>query len=545
MTTRALVEAALVGTARQADRALAALAVALPVDELLASTGDAMPLERRLLLAAAVNDAYARAGRAATSGVATIAPAPGEARPVCGPAAASLIGELIAPRPRHLLREALERLDAAGAIVAPSLLPELLDTRDELLATVLPRVIGERGRWLATLTGDGDWMVVDTPDDEEARRLWNEGPHARRVAVLRARRRTDPAAARTWLAESWTGESAEHRAQLLATLEESLGADDAPFLDDAQTDRSVVVRSTAARLLARLPESEAARRFAACADAMLDFEPPTRATGVRARLAKAIGLGDAGTLIVRPPDAFDASWERDGLTAKPPKGVGERAHWLVQSLALVRPAHWQERFGASPSDLIRAARATDWSFALMQGWSLATLFTGDAAWATALWDSWRELKFDDKSAAHEVAARGTMLLQLHGHLPRAEAESRVLQFMSRPLGELPFGLGALLDVVPRPWTAEFGVRFLARLREQLTAAASAAQWTSGIWFETLTPVALALAPESFSDALDLERRIGEIDTLPPAYRRKLDELRDTIRLRHRIHQEIRVEPARR
>jgi len=203
MTTRALVEAALVGTARQADRALAALAVALPVDELLASTGDAMPLERRLLLAAAVNDAYARAGRAATSGVATIAPAPGEARPVCGPAAASLIGELIAPRPRHLLREALERLDAAGAIVAPSLLPELLDTRDELLATVLPRVIGERGRWLATLTGDGDWMVVDTPDDEEARRLWNEGPHARRVAGERPglSRNRPIALLRSWLLE--------------------------------------------------------------------------------------------------------------------------------------------------------------------------------------------------------------------------------------------------------------------------------------------------------------------------------------------------------
>jgi len=546
MTTRALVEAALVGTARQPDRALAALDGGRPADELVARTGDALAIERRVLLAAAANDAYARAGRAPTSDAAAIAPAPPETRPTCTAAIAALIGELIPLRPRHLLRETLERLDATGAIVAPARLPEIGDPRDELLSTVLPRVIGERGRWLAALTGDGDWLVADVPDDEEARRLWNEGPHARRVAVLRTRRRADPAEARAWLAESWTSESADQRAQLLATLEQGLGVEDTPFLEEALSDRSGVVRTAAARLLARIPESESALRFAARADATLDYEPPSRTSGVRARLAKAIGLGDSGTLVVRPPETFDASWERDGLTAKPPKGVGERAHWLVQSLALVRPAHWQERFGASPSDLIRAARATDWSFALLQGWSLATLLTGDAdAWTSALWDAWWKLELDAKSAPHEVTVRGTMLLQLHRHLPRAEAEARVVQLMGRPLGELPFGLGVLVDIVPRPWSAAFGARFLVLLRNQLTAAASAAQWTSGIWFETLTPVALALSPENFADALDLERTLGEIDTLPPAYRRKLDELRDTIRLRHRIHQEIRVEPAHR
>jgi hypothetical protein len=545
VTTREFVEAALVGTAREPDRARAALGGGLPVDELVAHTSDAMPIERRVLLAAAAHDVYARAGRAPTSDVAAIAPAPSELRSVCTVTAAALIGELIALRPRHLLREALERLDAADAIVTPALLPALLDARDELLAPVLPRVIGERGRWLAALTGDGDWLVTDAPDDEEARRLWNEGPHARRVAVLRTRRRIDPADARAWLAESWASESAEHRAQLLSTLEEMLGADDAPFLEEALNDRSIVVRTAAARLLVRIPESDAARRFAARADAMLDYDPPARTTGIRARLAKAIGFGDGGTLVVRPPEAYDASWERDALSAKPPKGVGERAHWLVQALALVRPAHWRERFGASPSDLIHAARATDWSGALLQGWSLATLLTGDDAWATALWDAWRELKLDEKSAPHEVTARGAMLLQLHRHLPRPAAEARVLDLMSLPLGELPFGLGALVDVVPRPWSASFGARFLARLREQLTAAASATQWTHGTWFEALTLVALVLPPESFGDVLDLERRLGEIDTLPAAYRRKLDELRDTIRLRHRIHEEIRVEPAHR
>jgi len=545
MTTRALVEAALVGTARQPDRALAALGAEDPVAELVARASDAMPIERRLLLAAAASDACARAGRTSSSDIAAITPAPAEARAVCTAAASTLIAELIALRPRLLLREALERLDAAGGIVAPALLPELLDTRDELLATILPRVIGERGRWLTELAGGGDWLDAEAPGDEEARRAWTEGSHALRTAVLRARRRTDPTTARVWLAESWTSESAEHRTQLLATLEESLGIDDVEFLESALNDRSVVVRSVAVRLLARIADGESARRFVARADAMLDYEPPASTSRLRAKLAKAIGRGDAGTLVVRPPEAYDAGWERDALVAKPPKGVGERAHWLVQALALVPPAHWQERFRASPVDLVRAAGATEWSFAVLQGWSLATLLTGDEAWASALWDAWYERKLDDRTTALEAPVRGTMLLQLHRRLPRAEAEARALDLVTRSPAEMPFGLGTLVDVVPRPWSTTFATQFLARVREQVNAAASAAQWTAGIWFETLVPIALALSPESFADALDFERRLGELGDIPPAYRRKLDELRDTIRLRQRIDQEIRVEPAHR
>jgi hypothetical protein len=464
---------------------------------------------------------------------------------VCTPAASALIAELTALRPHLLLREALERLDAAGGIVAPARLPELLDTRDNLLAAVLPRVIGERGKWLAELTGDGDWLTPDAPEEEEARRAWAEGPHALRRAVLGARRRTNPADARTWLAESWSGESAEHRAELLAALEEALSSDDVEFLDGVLGDRSVVVRNVAVRLLACIPESDAARRFAERADAMLDYEPPARTKGLRAKVARAIGAGSVGTLVVRLPESFDPGWERDALVAKPPTGAGERAYWLVQSLALVRPVHWQERFATSPQELIAAARATDWSFALMEGWSQATLLARDPAWATALWDAWLDLNVDAKSAQREATVRGSMLKRLHPILPRAEAEARVLELMKRPLGELPLGLGVIVDAAPRPWSATFATRFLARLREQVRAAASAEQWTSGIWFEALAPVAFAVAPESFADAFDLERRLGEIDKLPPAYRRKLDELRDTVRLRQRIHEEIRVEPAHR
>ena len=55
---------------------------------------------------------------------------------------------------------------------------------------------------------------------------------------------------------------------------------------------------------------------------------------------------------------------------------------------------------------------------------------------------------------------------------------------------------------------------------------------------------MRLAPAAFADALALERELSSADALPAAYRRKLDEFRDTVSLRQRIHEEIPGDPAR-
>jgi len=117
--------------------------------------------------------------------------------------------------------------------------------------------------------------------------------------------------------------------------------------------------------------------------------------------------------------------------------------------------------------------------------------------------------------------------------------------MRRTPVELPIGLAVLVHVVPAPWSVEHSRRFLAELAPLLASAAAATQWTPGTWFESLEPVAMRLAPAAFPDALALERDLTSIDTLPPAYRRKLEEFRDVVRLRQRIHEEIPGEPTRR
>ena len=547
---KSLEEAALVGTARQPDRAQASLGGDLPVDALVSELGEACGVERRVLLAAALHDTYARAGRIPRSDVDVVPPAGTETRPVCTPSVTALIAELLDVRPRVLLAEALGRLERAGAIVAPALLPDLLDTRDPLLAAVLPRVMGERGRWLVALTGADDWLIDHAPDPAEARRLWEEGPFPRRLAVLRARREVAPAEGREWIAESWAAEPAEHRAQFLGVLGETLEAGDAAFLEETLTDRSANVRASAARLLARLPHGDAAHRFAERADALLAYQSPST-HGIRARMQKAIGLASVGTLLVHPPEQWDPAWDRDGIVAKPPKGVGERAHWLTEALALVAPERWSRRFETDPHTLIRAALKTDWASAVLQGWSLAAVALGDHAWAAALWDAWLdEPTLDDPELGHaptlqDRLTRGRLMIALHHALSGDDAESRALALMRRATTELPFGLNVIVDMVPTPWGVEYSRRFLAELAPLRAVAAATSQWAPGTWFESLEPVAMRLAPASFNDALELEHRISSLEALPPAYRRGLDEFRNIVRLRQRIHEEIPGEPLRR
>jgi hypothetical protein len=193
-----------------------------------------------------------------------------------------------------------------------------------------------RGRWLAGFNEAWQWLADYSDEIQEmlgedgradAETVWNEGAVPRRLAVLCRLRAADPGRARAWPASTWKVEKAEFRAEAVSALAVGLTAADEPFLETALDDRSGAVRTAAASLLARLPDSALAGRLRARADAMLDFR---RARG--SDLPDAAGGGTAdriGTLLVTPPLDWDPAGERDGLEAKPPTGVGARGWWLI------------------------------------------------------------------------------------------------------------------------------------------------------------------------------------------------------------------------
>lgn len=531
-----IVHAALVGTANAQGPHL----TGTPVDALVEP---AAADETRFLLAAGAASVYIQAGRKPGQAAELPGPAPEDPRPACGPAVAAVLRELLSGEHRVLLPEACSRMAAAGLRLPFELLPAALSVPAPFRSAIR-QILGERGRWLARFNDSWTWArtqgleaAPDAPEDAlpppppDAERIWEEGNLEDRMSVLRRVRAVDPALARSWLAPVLSKEKAEPRARLLSTLETGLGPDDEELLEKSLDDRSSQVRSTAGLLLARLPGSACARRLRERADAMLSVEEAKPAAGFFGRVAALVSGGGAELrLTVEPPMEIDRSWERDGLPSNPPQGVGKRAFWLVHALSRVPPAHWVERFGHGPAELLAAAaRSSEWG--VVEGWTQATVRFGAADWAAPLWDFGR-----GKSAPAEMKE---LLPDLVDVMPPAEREPRIEALLASSKEDE--SLARYLEQVPIPWSPGFAGQYLERTRRLVAEVARGGrQHYNDPWLATLPVAALALPPASFGTILG-EWALDRVESptwIQSTWTERLQVLRERVRLRMTLHKEI-------
>jgi hypothetical protein len=343
----------MVGTGRRAvpPDALAGVVDPSDVDGWDAGGGP----EATVLAAAAVLGSYRRAGWVPPAWRGErVAPAADDPRPECSPAATQVL---------ELLLDRNIRIDGGNELLARQWLAACAkaDRRPpaRLLATLLrlgtanpafrdevAAVAGPRGAWLAARNPRWAWAMpldVGTAAEEFA----ITGAWTRRVALLTAVRRHDPAAGLRMVEQTWRAEPATGRATLLEALDTGLSDADEPFLESALEDRSTSVRAAAAALLDRLPSSRRAGRMA---------------TRVRA-LTRADGT-------VELPDKPDAAAKRDGVTSRREPGYGPRASWLIQVVGAAPLPAVPDLGGASPE--------------LVTGWTKAALFQRNRTWLRAL-----------------------------------------------------------------------------------------------------------------------------------------------------------------
>ncbi|GAA2515189.1 DUF5691 domain-containing protein [Streptomyces gobitricini] len=378
-----LVTSALLGTDRRAPAA----------DVLARSPGKDAPAA--LLDAAALHTVRRRAGLLPGPAAELPEPAPDDGRPpLPGPARRRLAHLLAdragtssgggrrgtAPDLTELLPQWLTAANAHGYRAPASLLPALLDAaraRTDLRPAALV-FAGPRGLWLARLNPEwrfalrgasGGTALPDPADREAVRRLWEEGLFAERVALLGAVRAHDPGAAAALLASTWSTERAEDRLMFLDSLRTGLSDADEPFLEQALSDRSRNVRSTAAELLSALPRSALARRMAERASTCVHVDR----------------TGREATITVEAPHECDAGMQRDGVLPDPPTGRGERSWWLGQLVESAPLAVWPARLGGRvPTEIVALPVADDWGDELHAAWCRAAVRQRDPAWARAL-----------------------------------------------------------------------------------------------------------------------------------------------------------------
>ena len=525
-----LKKAALVGTARLTGMP----ATGTPVDDLVAGIEGLTP-ERRVLLSAGMLSVFRRAGYVPPTAASLPAPAPVETLPPCSQGAARALGDVFIDGRLELLPEACLLLTNAGQRMPFSLLVDCLDLRDPVHREAARPVLGERGVWLAHQRAAWEWAsarLTHKQDALELKRIWEEGRSDERLAALVRLRDLDATGARDLLSSSWKQEPSELRLSVLAALAARLSKDDEEFLQMALRDRAAAVRAAAASLLARLPDSAFAARAMARADTFLDIVR-VQPSGMWDRIKTTVSRDDQQfTVVARPPERFDPEWDADGILARPPKGVGERAHWLMQALALVNPTHWSECAGATPFELSRAAWRGDWGAAVSIGWSRAALLHDAKDWIVALWDSW--LAADVGDDPHAQVIRAELLLQLFEQMPADTAQDRVIALLQDPGLAPDLELESMLDRFVRPWPDALGTAVLDTI-EAAVAVGSAAPDVQ------LSGLIRAAGPALSAGLFDRALALASHDTVRAIITRlahDFDVFAHQIRLRQRLHQEI-------
>lgn len=357
-----LVTAVTIGTDRQP--------VVLPeakddrLDSLLAQIDTTDPA-KALLRAAALLSVAQKAGRVSTvPDFDAVSPCPPEDLPICGDIAAYSLQRMLAGDFSEVLPEWLATVAEAGLRVPPESLPDLLDWGNrypQWKSQILP-VLGDRGRWLAAQ--NPHWEYAEASIN---RSIWDTGTSAMRRWVLPLLRIRDSAMARDWVLATWKQDKAPDRAAFLATFKMGLSLADEPLLESALDDRSKQVRAIAADLLARLPDSQLTQRAIDRIGNSIDIVTQPR-------------LQIEITLPQKCPDAAI----RDGIVVQPPSGMGEKSWWLLQMLGQVPPSFWTATPGELLGELLQVVVSSEWSAALLEGWSIAAERHQTVEWAEAL-----------------------------------------------------------------------------------------------------------------------------------------------------------------
>lgn len=355
-----------------------------------------------------------------------------------------VVTEVLEEGPFRLQVEMLVYLAADGLrLPSQSLITALTmgRTNTEIRVKLLP-VLGVRGRWLASQNKAWAFAAGSAEPNGAAADPWGQGMLSERLDWLRAERLRDPVAARELLAAALGELPPAERAALVAALDISLGQDDEAILNLCLKDRAQEVRSAAARLLAKLPESAFSERMDARLGALL------------------MPVGDGWLLDAPEAKDADASWKSDQIEATKPSHnrLGERAWLLAQLVARVHPSWWTSRLRMAPIDLLRWAEGTRWKDALHQGWLDAVSQHPSVDWSTALLE---QVDGAQRQAYQPRLMQGCGVAQVEALWKKLPDQPKALsQAMQQIVAACPAG---------QALSPAFSARLLERLTSLITA----------------------------------------------------------------------------
>ena len=234
---------------------------------------------------------------------------------------------------------------------------------------------------------------------------------------------------------------------------------------------------------------------------------------------------------VTPPVACTPEMVRDGIEAKPPSGVGEKAWWLRQSLTLIPPSTWSKRFGQTPESMIEQLNRSEWRDEVIEAWSDSALLHGDTEWIWALLNARATLA----AATRSGVMRAVLDQRLFDALPDARREQYVLRQLTDTLDWAHPAI-ALLQRCSFPWSEALGHEVLQALKRGVANSAD-----NGAQFHLLAsnPMFGCHIPISLIEDAETDWLNGHLATKNPTIAASSwAPLMETLKFRRAMHEEF-------
>ena len=299
-------------------------------------------VEQKLLNAAALLTRYRNSGESPWQLMPIderlLAQCPAESRPYCNDVVANYLKRFNQHNERQLLLETLTLMANAQQLVPVVLLPDLMNTgvRDNAVAMALAACMGQRGTWLCRF--EHVWQRCYTgsdnsADESEMQAQWHLSAGIYRQNGLRQARQRDPNAAAQLVATIWADNQAKDRLLLLEGMATGLNAQDLPWLQSLESDRSQAIRELACQYRIQLGDVKLQQQLIELLQPFihLNYQPDDMQV----------------KLVIELPKSFAESWQRYGMqsaightpgTSHSGERLGEKAGWLYQLLQRIDPA---------------------------------------------------------------------------------------------------------------------------------------------------------------------------------------------------------------
>ena len=326
--------------------------------------------EKIFLQTALVYTKMQQAGYQPAKGESQLPSAAPESRQAIGEKSNFQLGLMLSGSHNQILPEFLQIVDQQNKRISHRYLPDILDwgvAKQELHHTLIG-VLGERGKWLAQLNSQWEYLL-DIIDPKEID--WETASFTDRKAHLRKIRKTDPQKGIELLEKTWDEEDSNHKSSFLKILGESLDSQDEEFLEKARTDRRKDVRTQAFQLLAKIPSSKYDQQIRTYLDQHI---------AIKGNLIKK-------SVDVQLPSSFGEQLKNLGVYEKltVTKG-GQKANWLAQIISRVHPDYWVKKFQKKPDEIITLIQKSEWNELLISTISQAAIFYQEQEWLCAFFD---------------------------------------------------------------------------------------------------------------------------------------------------------------